>query len=70
MLRLRHLLERFEGNYRIEIYGRTLLLAGTKEDIFKDVFYGICECHGVKAVSVGMSRDSRCSPIFKIYLDD
>lgn len=69
MFRLSDLLERFEGNNQIEIYGKTgLLFDNTKEELLESVDYqALFAHHFVK--SVGLSTDWRIRPIFKIYID-
>lgn len=68
MLRLSELLELFEGNNQIEIYGKSLLFDSTKEELLESVDYqAVFANHFVKRV--GLSTDWRISPIFKIYID-
>ena len=68
MLRLSELLELFEGNNQIELYGKSLLFDSTKEELLESVDYqAVFANHFVKRV--GLSTDWRISPIFKIYID-
>lgn len=68
--RLSEVLELFEGNNEIDIYGygKAPLFYDTKEKILKDVDYQTMFAkHFVKSVS--LSTDWRIRPIFKIYID-
>lgn len=68
MLRLSELLELFEGNNQIEIYGKSLLFDNTKEELLESVDYqAVFANHFVERV--GLSTDWRIRPIFKIYID-
>lgn len=69
MFRLSDLLERFEGNNYIEIYGKHgLLFDDTKEKILENIDYQILFAHHyVKYVS--LNTDWHIRPIFKIYID-